>query len=62
MHAAKVSTANRLRSRLRTPTALATARTLTLLATATAAGGFYVAGGSPGRSAVQADLRVGRLP
>ena len=62
MHAARVPIANRPRSRLRTPTALATAPTLTLLPTATACGRFYVAGGSPGRSAVRADMWVGRLP
>ena len=62
MYAARVPIANRLRSHLRTPTALATALTLTLLPTATACGRFYVAGGSPGRSAVQADISVGRLP
>ena len=57
MHAARVSTADRLRSRLRTPTALAAGLTLTLLTTATAG-----VQDSPGRSAVQADMSVGRLP
>ena len=62
MDATTVPIANRLRSRLRTPTALATAPTLTLLTATTAAGRFYVAGGSPGRSAVRADMPAGRLP
>lgn len=56
MHAARVPIANRLRSHLRTPTALATALILTLLPTATGAGR------SPGRRAVEANMRVGRLP
>ena len=49
MHAARATTANRLRSRPGTPTVLPAARTLGLPTTATAGG-------------VQADMWVGRLP
>lgn len=52
MHAARVSTADRQRSRLRTPTVLAPALTLTLLTTA---------GGAQDWEKLP-DMRVGRLP
>lgn len=53
MHAARVSTADRQRSRLRTPTVLVTALTLTLLTTG--------AGGAQEWEKLP-DMQVGRLP